>query len=254
MGGRIFENTRRVTKDDVKEVIARIESKKFSDFDVFAVIGSWNNLSAMNRETMGDLDIVYCSYQPQQSGFEMTSEDLAKYVFDEIEELKKGSNDTIFIKRKGIQIDFTVVFSREHFQWITKASTVPKYDSWKPLYRNEILFHLPRYLTINRVEVNHENRVTSYFRDRFTIFDGVHTSKYSFPRTRPVREDQRRSFDFDTFLKTSCGLPNGVVSNPTFLNIIEAASKEPYWNRLCEDLTRAFKKKGVAIPKVILEP
>lgn len=258
MGGKIFEGTRPVTERDVEEVISSLYDFKKTYSAKTEIIGSWNNRRARGVSEMGDLDLLV-HYQPyglwgDNLRNQPDPESLAHRMFDDIETKSDGPT-SVFIKRRDIQIDVHFVTDDRLFHWIKKATTVPYTDTYKPLYRNEVLFQLARYYTVDDVVLRMDGSPESYTRDRYTLWDGVINSTYTFSakaKTPTKTADRSTTTSFDRFLIEDLHLDQWTVENPTFMNVLSDAFKDTTkTKRLHEDLVKAFTKKGVDIPDIL---
>jgi hypothetical protein len=263
MGGKIFEGTRPVNRHDVEDVISSIHNFRKSYNAVTEIIGSWNNRRARGVEEMGDLDLLI-KYQPYGGLWgpnlnqQPDAASLAFQLFDHAEglEVRADGKDAAFVKRNGIQIDVHFTIDDQIFSWIKKATTVPHTDTYKPLYRNEVLFQLARYYDVEDVVLRSDGSPASYTRPRYTLWEGAMTSTYSFtPKAKtPTKTADKydRYVKFEDFLVDKCKLAKSTADNPTFMNVLNDASKDSKnWSRLQLDLVAAFTKKNVPIPDIL---
>lgn len=267
MGGLIFDGTRDVTQTDVQKVSELLDeyvknpTPDLQSLSYWTFIGSFNNRKARDVKTMGDLDILIYT-PPSRSAYQYNPsiETIVKTIFGPEIEIKESKDDLIYVRWNDIQIDFHRTDNIRKWEWIKEASTVPFFDTYKPLYRNEILFQVPKYTSVSKVRIDSQNRVRCFTRGRFTPFEGFFLSTYNFQNDRgqvlknPVRSDYRitSSYSFEYFLTRVCDFSEKASKNPTFFNLIEECMERDYWEILKADLITAFQKKMVHIPEILL--
>lgn len=267
MGGNIFPDTRRATEADFAKIEKILIEAKYDNNYVrdYSFIGSWGNRVGGEFRDFGDVDLVILSEIPTNRlvGFDFGSrkadiEDetlwLTKSLFPNCE-LRETNGVHYVLFDHEVQVDVHHTTSMNKFDWIKRATTVPENDTFKPLYRNELLFNLPRFTTLSNHRVGSDHKTLSYTRLRFNPWMGAEKVKYDFgSRKTPSRSIIDTNTNFFAFLEV-IGLSPESLGNPTFMNLVfdiknKVLAGEEY-SRFASDVVKALEKKNVPVPRIL---